>query len=226
MTTVFINGANRGIGLEFVRQYAADGCKVLAACRAPDQASDLQAIAGDVEIFQQDVADRDSCRALGAALAGRPIDILINNAGILGQRDIRLGNANFEEFAQVLNVNVVGAYRTIDTLIDNVRAGGEKKIVFISSTMGSVSDNSGGVVAYRSSKSALNQVASTLKAELEGEGIIVIPTHPGWVRTDMGGPSALISSEESVSGLRKVISGLTPEDSGRFYRFDGEIGAW
>ena len=226
MTTVFINGANRGIGLEFVRQYAAEGAKVIAACRTPDQAAELQAIEGDVEIVQQDVADRDSCRALGAALAGRPIDILINNAGILGQRDIRLGNANFEEFAQVLNVNVVGAYRTIDTLIDNVRAGGEKKIVFISSTMGSVSDNSGGVVAYRSSKSALNQVASTLKAELEGEGIIVIPTHPGWVRTDMGGPSAMISAQESVSGLRKVISALTPEDSGRFYRFDGEIGAW
>ena len=226
MSTVFINGANRGIGLEFVRQYAAEGHKVIAACRDPEGASALQALDGDIEILAQDVSSAESCAALKAALDGRPIDLLINNAGIMGQRDVRLGAADYDAFLDVLNVNVLGAYRTIDSLIGNVRAGEGKTIVVISSTMGTISENSGGVVAYRCSKSAVIQVAATLAAELQADGITIIPVHPGWVRTDMGGSSALISTEESVSGLRRVIAGLSPEDSGRFYRFDGEVAAW
>jgi NAD(P)-dependent dehydrogenase (short-subunit alcohol dehydrogenase family) len=226
MSTILITGTNRGIGLELVRQYADKGHKILACCRAPDQADALKAISGDVEIFALDVGSADSCRSLQAELSGRPVDILIHNAGVMCQRDFRIGNANYEEFLHVMNINTVGPYRVIDTLISNLRAGAEKKVVIVSSTMGTIAETSGGVIPYRASKAAANQVAASLQQELGGEGFKIIPVHPGWVRTDMGGPSGLISTEESATGLRKVIASLNEHSAGRFWRFDGVEAAW
>ncbi len=230
MTTILIAGANRGIGLEFARQYAMADAQVLAGCRAPDQADALQALARDhadrVEIFPLDVTRDESVAAAGRQFADRKIDLLIVNAGVSGQRDAKLGHVDYDSFEETLAVNTIAPYRVIDGFIDHVRAGGDKKIIIISSQLGSITNCSGGGVFYRTSKAAVNMVARTLAKELTEEGIIICPIHPGWVRTDMGGSNATLSVEESVAGMRDFIAGATPTSSGRFYQWDGQELPW
>lgn len=225
MTTILITGANRGIGLELARQYASDGDTVLACCRNPSDASVLEAF-DNVEAFQLDVTDDSSVKALKAALGDRAIDILINNAGI------NLEPQSFEEmdtgkWEETFRVNSIGPFRVTQALIKNVKRGKDKKLVTISSNMGSIGNTSyGGSIAYSSSKAAVNMVTRIMANRFRGDGIIAVPLHPEWVRTDMGGPHARISVEESASGLRKVIDGLTLETSGRFFQYDGEELPW
>ena len=226
MPTVFITGASRGLGLEFARQYAGEGWRVLAACRAPAQAAALDAIAGDVTVLPLDVADRDAVAGLPARLGEGAIDLLINNAGVYG-RGQSLGRIDYAGWESVLRTNVLGPIAVAEALLPNLRRAGGARIALMSSKMGSIADNtSGGTYAYRSSKAALNAAGRSLAHDLAGEGIAVIMLHPGWVRTDMGGAGGLIDAPESVAGLRRVIAGAEMRHSGRFYAYDGAEIPW
>ena len=228
MPTVLITGASRGIGLEFAKQYAADGWTVLAGARNPDTIADALGTApGDFALVRLDVCDPASVAILSERLRGTPIDLLINNAGLYGPRRPPLGAIHYPAWSDVLNTNVLGAMRVTEAFVDNLRAGAGKCIAAISSKVGSMADNtSGGGYIYRSSKAAMNSVFRSLAIDLSDEGIRVAILHPGWVRTDMGGVNALIDAPESVAGMRRVIAGLTPEQSGRFFNYDGRAIPW
>jgi len=231
VNTVLVTGANRGLGLEFVRQYAADGWRVVAACRDPGAAGELNRLAaesgGRISVIALDVSDPASVRAAAQSLAGASIDLLINNAGVGSPRGQKLGALDYAAWARVLDVNTLGPMRVTEAFIDHLAAGGGKKVVTITSGMGSIADNgSGGSYAYRSSKAAVNMVVKSLSLDLAPRGITCIVMNPGWVRTDMGGPGGKISPEESIAAMRKVIAKLTPTDSGKFFNYDGGQYPW
>lgn len=231
MSTVLVTGANRGLGLEFARQYAADGWKVFAACRDPDTAKDLGRLAagsgGQVDVLALDVTDTAGIRAAAKSLAGETIDVLINNAGVGSPKNQRLGGLDYVAWARVLDANTLGPMRVVEAFLDNVAKSGERKIVTLTSAMGSIADNaSGGSYAYRSSKAAVNIVMKSLSIDLAPRGITCVVVHPGWVRTDMGGPGGKLDAPESVAALRRLIAGLKPGDSGRFFNYDGKIYPW
>jgi len=225
MPTVLVTGANRGIGLELARQYAADGWTVLATCRDPGNAPELAATAGDVALHRLDVDDPDSVEALGTALKGRPVDVLFNNAGI-NIRSASIGAIDYDGWAKTMQTNVFGPIRVAWALKDNVLASRAKVMAFTSSKMGSIAENGGGSVMYRSSKTALNMAVDCLAKELGPQGAIAVLFHPGHVRTDMGGPSAPVTAADSAAGMRKVIAGLTPQDNGAFRNYDGTPLPW
>lgn len=214
-----VTAANRGIGLEFVRQLTAAGESVLATARPSADVAELEQL--DVRIERLDVSDSGSVAALAAKLASEPIDVLINNAGFYPK-----GGA-FEELdvdamLDAFNVNSLGAIRVTQALLPNLRLGQAKKIVQVTSKMGSLTDNSsGGSYAYRMSKAALNMFNTSLALDLASDGICCALVHPGWVQTRMGGSSAPITTEESVSGLLNVIASLKPSDSGAFLDYAG-----
>jgi len=227
--TVLITGANRGLGLEFSKQYAKAGWQVIACCRWPEEAKELQALAGrsgdQVEIHQLDVADFEEIDALALIFQGRSIDVLINNAGIYPQSDF--GNVNYEDWAEAFHINSMAPMKMAEAFVGHVAASDQKKIVTLSSKMGSLDDNtSGGSYIYRSTKTAVNMVMKSLAIDLKPKGIASTILHPGWVRTDMGGSNGLIDAPESVAGLRRVIEALTLENSGRFVAYDGKEIPW
>ena len=222
--TVLITGANRGLGLEFARQYAAAGWTVIATARTPETATGLKAL--DLPVMQLDVADAESVTALARDLGGQPIDLLINNAGIF-PRVNTLDETDFNDVARTLEVNVIGPMRVTRALLPNLRKGQSKQIVSITSGLGSIANNdSGRYYGYRESKAALNMFTRSLAVELADEAFTCIVMSPGWVRTDMGGPNAKLTPEESISGMRKVIKGLTPADTGSYWNHDGEQLPW
>lgn len=227
MQTIMITGANRGIGLELVKQYDKSNDCVLACCRRPQSAEKLQKIAGKsagrIELYPLDVTRSGDIDRLKKKIGARPIDILINNAGISEGRN---GKVDYKLWETIFRVNSIAPYRICSTFCDNVRAGSEKKIVVISSIMGSIAGNDGGRPAYRSSKAAVNQVMMGLARDYHHYGIAVFILHPGWVRTDMGGPSAPVLPEESARGLKQVIGQLTLQDSGRFVDYRGQEIPW
>jgi len=237
MPTVLITGANRGLGLELARQYAADGWRVLACARHPD-AGPLADLAGgqpQVSRHALEVTDASSVAALAASLDDTPIDVLLNVAGVMHRRHDTadgaprpaFGGFDYDDWARVLAVNVLGQARVAEALVDHVAASDQKKIVTLSSELGSVGGNkSGGLYAYRSSKAAVNALMKSMAIDLAPRGIVAVPMPPGWVRTDMGGPKAPLSAEESAAGMRRVIAGLTLADSGRFLQWDGQELPW
>jgi NAD(P)-dependent dehydrogenase (short-subunit alcohol dehydrogenase family) len=223
-TTVLITGANRGIGLEYARQFAAKGYTVIGTARSPEKAEALAKVADRVE--QLDVADGASVAALAARLDGVPIDILINNAGIFDRRDVTFDQVDFEVMARTFDVNTMGPLRVTKALMPNLRAGERKVVIGMSSGLGSIENSSGRWYAYRSSKAGLNMVNKILSQELGEQGFIFTVLHPGWVQTDMGGPNATYTPEQSVAGLVEVIEGLGPDNNGGFYDFQGETIPW
>ncbi len=225
MPTVLITGANRGIGLELARQYAADGWAVLATCRDPGTADELKAVAGDVAVHRLDVDDEASLEALASALQGRPIDVLFNNAGI-NIRAASIADVNYAGWARTMQTNVFGPIRVAWALKDNVLASTARVMAFTSSKMGSIAENRGGSVMYRSSKTALNMAVDCLARELGPQGAIAVLFHPGHVRTDMGGPAAPVTATDSAAGMRQVIAGLTPAENGAFRNYDGTPLPW
>jgi len=226
MPTVLVTGANRGLGLEFARQYAADGWRVLATCRRPTAAAELKEIKGDVQVHALDMREDAQIPTLAMTLARERIDILVNNAGVSGPRE-HFGKTETQAWLDVFHVNSIAPAHMAEAFVDHLERGGRKLIVNITSKMGSVADNtSGGSYIYRSSKAALNMVAKTLAADLAARGITVVVFHPGWVRTDMGGPGALIDPRQSVQGMRGKIATLTPSDSGKFFNYDGQPLPW
>ncbi|MEX2643177.1 MAG: SDR family oxidoreductase [Acetobacterales bacterium] len=226
MPTVLVTGANRGLGLEFVRQYAADGWRAHACCRKPDDAAELKAVEGDVRIHALDVGDFESIQALAGELSGEALDVLLSNAGIYGPSQ-SLGDINYGGWERVLRVNTLAPVFLTEAFLPHLEKGDGKRVALITSQMGSIADNgSGGNYAYRSSKAALNAAGRSLAVDLAPRGIIVLLLHPGWVRTDMGGPNARIAPPESIAGMRKGIADATPGDAGRFWRYNGTEIPW
>lgn len=227
MPNVLITGANRGIGLEFVRQYARTGWKVIATCRNPIGVGELATVDGEIEVHGLDVLDPFSIDRLAKDLADMPIDVLINNAGIYGPKGYGLDDIDYQEWMKVLEVNVFSPLKVSMALLSNVTSSEHKKIITLSSKMGSIASNTGGGnTIYRTSKAAVNSVMRGLAAEVRDRGVAVRMLHPGWVRTDMGGPSADLSAEESVNGMRQVIDALTVSSTGGFYNYDGTEIPW
>jgi NAD(P)-dependent dehydrogenase (short-subunit alcohol dehydrogenase family) len=226
MTTVLITGSNRGIGLEFVRQYAASGASVIACCRTPEKADKLKAIGGRVNILGLDVTDSASVTGLAAELKDEPIDILINNAGWYGPAKQSATESDFDGFLETLRINTVAPLHISQALRKNLIRGKDKKLVVLTSKMGSISDSSGGSLAYRASKAALNMIMHGVAKDWAKDGIAVAILHPGWVQTDMGGPGALITVQTSVTGLCQRIAELNPGNSGKFQDYQGEEIGW
>jgi NAD(P)-dependent dehydrogenase (short-subunit alcohol dehydrogenase family) len=221
---VLVTGANRGLGLEFVQQLQAQGYEVIGTARSPEKATDLNATGARVE--QLDVADQASVESLANRLKDVPVDILINNAGILNRTDSTLDTLDFEMMERSFQVNSLGPLRVTQALLPNLKAGNKKTVVSITSRLGSIELSTGGLYSYRASKSALNQINKTLSSELAPQGYTCVVMHPGWVRTDMGGSSATLSKAESISGMLEVIKGLTTESTGKFFNYDGEELPW
>jgi len=226
MPTVLITGAGRGLGFEFARQYAGEGWKVVATVRKPEAGAKLAALGKAVEVHIADVTDRAAIARLAKDLKGAPIDVLICNAGIYGPKGQPFGQTDYATWEQVMRVNVMAPMAVVEALADNVAASGLKRIVMMSSGLGSIARNDGDDPIYRSSKAALNQVAKTLSVELKDRGITVVAVSPGWVKTDMGGPAASLTPDVSIAGLRKVIAGLAPKDAGRYLHYDGTENPW
>jgi len=214
MPAILITGAGRGLGQELARQYAADGWRVIGTER------------GAKARHRLDVTDAAQIARLAADLKGTPIDVLFCNAGIIGKRGMELGRFDYEAWQEVLKVNLLGAAAVIEALVENVAASERKVIAVMSSRLGSITESSGMTLPYATSKAALNLLAKGLAATLAPRGIGVVALSPGWVRTDMGGAGAPLSPQASVSGLRKVIAGLKPADSGKFFSHDGSTIPW
>jgi len=226
MPTVMITGANRGLGMEFARQYAQDGWSVIATCRKPEDATELNAIDG-VTVYPLNVTDSMAVRALADQLKGAAIDVLINNAGVYGPKNSALNEIDFDVWEQVLRTNALAPLCVAQCFAAHVAASDRKCIATLSSKMGSMTDNtSGGSYIYRSSKAAVNAVMKSLANDLGPQGVISVLLHPGWVRTDMGGPSGLIDAEQSVAGMRRVIDAADMNASGHFYAYDGAEIPW
>lgn len=225
---VLITGANRGIGLEFTQQYAQDGWNVLACCRDPQHASALQALArthANIRILHLDVIDFAQIDALALQLKNEKIDVLINNAGIYPESS--LGDADTEDWLEAFKINSIAPLKIATAFATHVANSELKKIATLSSKMGSMSDNtSGGSYIYRSTKTAVNMVMKNLSIDLQPADIAVVTLHPGWVFTDMGGSNALIDTQTSVVGLRKVIANLNMNNTGKFIAYDGKEIAW
>ena len=209
MPTALITGTGRGLGKELTRQYAADGWKVIGTER-----KDLE------------MTDRAQISRFAKALKGEPIDLLFCNAGTYGPRGMSLGRLDYDAWEEVLRVNLLGPAALIEALVDNVAASERKTIAVMSSRLGSIAEASGSSFLYATSKAALNALAKGLSVTLASRGIIVVALSPGWVRTDMGGAGAPLAPETSVAGLRKVIAGLKPPDSGKFFSHDGSSIPW
>ncbi len=226
MQTVLITGANRGIGLELARLYAARGDRVIACCRDPECAAALHELDG-IEIHRLDVTSVDDIADLKAALGTRPIDILINNAGIIGPERQSALNMDFDGWLKTFEVNTLGPLRLAAALLDNLRRAEAPKLVTLSSRMGSLTGGGGSDrIAYRSSKAAINRAMQGLAEDLRGERITVVVVHPGWVSTDMGGPAAPLAPRESATRLAAIIAALDHGDSGRFIDIDGKDADW
>jgi NAD(P)-dependent dehydrogenase (short-subunit alcohol dehydrogenase family) len=228
--TILITGTSRGIGLELTRQYADAGWQVLACCRNPVDAWDLQNLKDQFErisIHELDVSDTSQILGLANRLAGEPIDILFNNAGVYGPSDARFGNTDEQAWLDCLRINTIAPMKMIEAFADHVAASQLQTIAAMSSKMGSMTDNrSGGSYIYRSSKAALNAVMKSAAIDLKPRGIRVAVLHPGWVLTDMGGPNAEITVAESVTSLRRILESFTSEESGNFFDIDGSTIPW
>ena len=229
MKTVVITGANRGLGLEFVRQYLAEGWQVIAGCRAPESALELNKLQeqGNLMVLPLDVAKQQSRETFCRAIGDMAVHLFINNAGVYGPASTPLGQVDEEQWLEVFRINTVAPVKMIELLRKNLVNAESATVAILSSKMGSIDDNgSGGLYMYRSSKSAVNSVTKSLSIDLSDEQIKVVALHPGWVLTDMGGPNALIDTQTSISGMKRVLDHLTAEQSGSFIAYDGTMIPW
>lgn len=231
--TVLITGSSRGIGLELARDYAERGWKVIATCRDPAGAAELRAIAAahpNVTVEALDVTNHAQIDALAAKYKGKPIDVLLNNAGIAGGRDTQVfGKLKYEAFDEVMAVNVIGPVKMTEAFIENVAASEQKKVINITSTQGSIASTFGGQYFYRASKAALNMITRSLAKDLKDRRITMGLVSPGFVRTDFTKGldfPMMITPQESAAAVIKVIDGYTFEKSGTFMRHGGEEAPW
>lgn len=232
MNTVLITGANRGIGLEFARQYAADGWQVVACCRQPQQAEALNRLADQYKdrfsIHRLDVRELAEIDQLSHKLQDLSIDILINNAGVYPHaQNGEFGRISYDDWMEAFRVNTFAPLKMVEALIEQIACSQLKIVATITSKMGSIADNQrGGSYIYRSSKAAVNMVVKSLAIDLQPRGIIAVLLHPGWVQTDMGGRGALISTKQSVTGMKSILGRVTHSDTGKFIAYDGQHIPW
>lgn len=229
MTNILVTGANRGIGLEFARQYGEEGVRVFATCRDPAKAHELNEIAerskGHVTVHALDVSNNELVSRLANELKDPPIDILINNAGVAG-RWSSVSEPDYALWEETLRVNTIGPLRVTFAFRPHLMKSKVRKVIIISSGMGSTAESEGGSYAYRSSKAAVNNVMRTLSVDWRKDGFIFALLCPGWVKTDMGGPNARLEPRESIALMRKIIAGLQPADSGRYLNRHGKDIPW
>jgi NAD(P)-dependent dehydrogenase (short-subunit alcohol dehydrogenase family) len=234
MSTVLITGANRGLGLEFARQYAADGWDVVATSRDPQKSEDLHQLQKEnhkVSLPALDVTNSKSVTALAHALGRRAIDLLILNSAIYTRKGNKIGEIDYDAWREANETNLMGAVRVAEALLENVAASKRKQIAAISTGMGSMQAlNStigfGAVYQYRTSKAALNMAMSILAKEMEPQGVSVVIFDPGWVQTDMGGANAALTPQESIGGMRTVLAGDPMSLTGKFVGYDGRPRPW
>ena len=230
MINVLITGANRGLGLGFVKKYLEKNANVLCTTRDISGSKELleckEQYPNNIEIFELDLLAENGADTLANQLNGMPIDILINNAGV-GSSNQHFEAVSSKPWLEVLKVNLIAPLIITQSLFENVKKSSARKIYFLSSQLGSIGDNtSGGMYVYRSSKTGLNQVVKSLSVDLKPKGITVVSLHPGWVKTDMGGPNAPVSIDKSIEGMIKVIERTDINDTGRFLNYDGTELSW
>lgn len=228
---VLITGANRGIGLEMVKYAMEQGWRVFACCRNPHNADKLFNIAklsnGQISVHIADMVELGTLQALSYELRNDPIDMLINNAGIYGSDKNKFGSVDVDSWLQTFQINSIAPLKMVETFVGQLDMGKRKVVACMSSKMGSMADNGyGSSYIYRSSKAALNAVVKSLSIDLKDQGIISVALHPGWVKTDMGGPNAEITTRDCVEQLFSHLAALTIEDSGRFIDIDGSDVPW
>jgi NAD(P)-dependent dehydrogenase (short-subunit alcohol dehydrogenase family) len=231
-----ITGSNRGLGLEFVRQYCAAGWDVIACCRDPAASSELAMLGSQhrqLELQALDVGDFSAIDRLAATLKDRPIDLLLNNAGIFGPRPIdgrdprqNFGSMDYDIWSEVLRINLMAPMKMAEAFVEHIATSSQKKLVAISSSEGSIGGSKGGIYAYRTSKAALNMLMCSLGRDLASRGIATAAFCPGWIRTRMGGAAAPLEAPPSIAGVRRTIDQLTPATSGRFWLWSGESLPW
>jgi len=225
--TVLITGTNKGLGLEFVKQFAIEGYQVIACTRKinkKDELHQLQEKFKTISICKLDIANFSSIDQF-AKLFKKPIDILINNAGVYP--DSSIDHVDYKAWLDAFKINTLAAFKMTKAFLPHLKKGRLKKIASLTSKMGSIDDNSGGgEYIYRSSKTALNMVMKSLSIDLKPFDLSVITIHPGWVRTDMGGPNGLIDVDESVAGMKRQIDKLTIRTTGQFIAYDGKKIPW
>ena len=232
MATVLVTGSNRGLGLEWVRQYAAEGWRVYATCRQPIEADELNALADQekgIRILRLDVTKPDEINALAVDLMKEPIDVLVNNAGVYLEKFMEVGlrKLRYEDWIYTFQVNTLGAVRVTEAFQEHVARSERRLVVVISTHMASIADIAApGAYYYRSTKAALNAVMEGLTHELRPKGIGVLILHPGWVQTRMGGEGTSLMPLESVQGMRSLVEKFRLNESGRFFRYDGIEMPW
>ena len=230
MKNILITGASRGLGLGFAKKCLKKDIHVLATVRDIKGSKELLALKekfpNNLEIFELDLLKESAGDILANFWGERPIDILINNAGV-GSTNQHFEAVSPKPWLEVLKVNLIAPLMITQSIINNVKKGSDKKIYFLSSQLGSIGDNaSGGMYIYRSSKTGLNQVVKSLSVDLKPQGITVVALHPGWVKTDMGGANAPVSIDESIEGMIQVIDTTDIRDTGRFLNYDGKELPW
>ena len=231
MSTIMIVGATRGIGLELTKQYANEGNQVIACARDTANASLLNEVASgseNIKIEQLDIADAGSIESASSRIGEEAIDSVIIVAGWVGGMpdNQTIDNIDIDEWHNTLNINTIGPLLVAKAFKANLAASGKGNLMILSSQLAASTWPMGGMYIYSTTKAAVSKVGQILALDWAEDPIIVSIMHPGWVQTDMGGPTAEITAEESASGIRNVISGLTKEDSGNFYKWNGDIHPW
>ena len=229
MPSILITGANRGLGLEFAKQYAEAGYRVFATARDPAAAKELSSLAktsSSVSLHTLETVDPASIAGLVRELKDQPIDILLSNAGVMGPSQQGFENVDAAGMVDTFKVNAVAPLMLVQAFLPNVEKSQKKLLAAITSGMGSISDTGGGSYAYRASKAALNMTFKNLAVDLKGRRVIAVVINPGWVQTDMGGKSAPVKTSDSIAGMRKAFDKLTLEDSGKFLDFKGGTWEW
>lgn len=234
MANIVITGANRGIGLALVKSYVANGDRVYALCRRPDQCTELDQLAasaaGQLTLHQVDMADGNSIDNVNQVLGDNPVDVLLNVAGIIGGRTDKLTDAPFTEadfaaWREAFEVMTIGPFRLTQALLPNLIAA-KGKVLTVSSQIGASTWPYGGMYAYGATKAAVNRLMLSLAIDLKDQGVSIATVHPGYVQTDMGGPNAEITPQESAAGIQAVAAKLTLDTSGSFFKWNGELHPW
>jgi NAD(P)-dependent dehydrogenase (short-subunit alcohol dehydrogenase family) len=229
MAKVLIVGATRGIGLELAKQYATNGDEVIACARDTSAAEQLDALAAStsgIVVEQLDISDPASIENASKRIGDGPIDIVLIVAGAVGGQHQSLDDFDIEQWHRTLDTNTIGPALVARAFKPNLAASGNGNLMILTSQLAASTWPMGGMLIYSTTKAAVSKVGQILALDWKEEPITVTLMHPGWVQTDMGGPNAQITAEESASGIREVIAGLSKEESGNFYKWNGEIHPW